>query len=671
MGIITKSTIPLQQWSKCQSLLARWQINMSVRTKTLIIVSSVLVPLILLLYVLSGTLLAGSYGSLEVRESQQNLLRVLNATQSQIDQLKSVALDWSRWDDVRDFILAPSLTHPFIDANMMDETFINQAFNYAAFINIDGEVVYEKMVDLEAQQAIPVPTDMRQHLSLTAPLLQHRDDYLSQITGVLALDEGMMFVISLPVTSSASEPPINGYMIWGRYLNSAIVQHASTLTGLTVDIQPYTADMEAAKAPLALNTAHVEPLDDNTVAAYSTINDLYGQPALMVKVQNSRDIMHLGRQNWNYFFFSLMVLGASSVIIVLFLLERGVLSRLARLNKSMAQVTATGNTSVPIEAEGSDELAQLGRTILHMLGRLATSRATLQSAHDMLEARVLERTAELADVNRQLLAEIAERKEAQSELAIARDQALEALRLKTEILANVSHDARTPLNIVTLNTEMLQRGRGGELSERGKQMLENILINARHLLNFHNNLLGEAQLGHTRVKLQRQPLDVPKLLQDVASLTQPLAERKGLAFHIELAPELDSVQSRMLGDAERLKQMLVNLVDNAIKFTDTGSVTLAARLQSEQAWALEVRDTGAGIPPEAQPRVFEAFYQVDGSVTRSTTRGVGLGLSIVKQLANLMGATIQIESKVGCGTTFTIAIPFEKESDDLKQPTAA
>lgn len=648
---------------------------MSVRTKTLLIVGLVLISLICLLYFVSDELLAGSYEALEIRESRQNMQRVLNATQSQLDQLKLVAIDWAHWDDTRDFILDPSPNHEFIRANMMDVTFVHQGFSYSAFINTDGEIVYEKMVDLTEAHAVAVPSDIYSHLRLDTPLMQHRDEAMSEITGVIALEDGIMFVVSVPVTNSEAQPPINGYMVWGRYLSETVVQEVSELTGFSVNIQPYhgtlPADMERVKPLLDDSAMPVQPLNDTTIAAYSVINDVYGQPALMVSVENTRDIMHLGKQNWNYFLISLTFLGVSSIIVTLMLLERVVLSRLARLNNSMVQVTSTGDMDVTIASTGRDELAQLGRTIRQMLATLAASRATLQEAHDTLDARVQERTVQLAEVNRKLLIEIAERKEAQEALAIARDQALEALRLKTEILANVSHDARTPLNIVTLNTEMLQRGRGGDLNERGKKMLDNILVNAHQLLNFHNNLLGEAQLGHNKAKLQRQPLDTAKLLDEVASLSQPLAERKGLAFHIKHDATLETLRAQTVGDADRLKQMMVNLVDNAVKFTDSGSITIAARLENEHTWALEVSDTGVGIPRAAQSRIFEAFYQVDGSVTRTANRGVGLGLSIVKQLANLMGATIEINSDIGQGTTFRILIPLEQvESVTRHDPQA-
>ena len=245
----------------------------------------------------------------------------------------------------------------------------------------------------------------------------------------------------------------------------------------------------------------------------------------------------------------------------------------------------------------------------------------LQEKHDMLEMRVLERTTDLSTINEQLHQEIEERKQIEFELAQARDQALTALQLKSQILANVSHDARTPLNVIMLYTQMLQKGIPGNLSTKQESMLETILVSSRELLHFINNLLDEAHLQTQSGSPKTAKIDLREWLLERGEVLQPLAQRKG----IELRTEWDENMPPVIEtDPEGLKQIFNNLVDNAIKFTSEGMVIARILKFDEAHWAMQIEDTGLGIPPEAQETIFEAFWQVDGSTTREVNRGVGL-----------------------------------------------
>jgi signal transduction histidine kinase len=282
----------------------------------------------------------------------------------------------------------------------------------------------------------------------------------------------------------------------------------------------------------------------------------------------------------------------------------------------------------------------------------------LQEKNNMLELRVAERTADLSQANLLLQQENEERKQIEKELAQARDQAMEALRLKTQILANVSHDARTPLNIIILYTEILQTGKHGELSAKQVQILETVLVSARELLHFINNLLDEAQLQTQKAAAKLVNLDIQQWLAERAKVLIPLADQKGLQLNLEVDTNMPAI---VTADPEGLIQVFNNLVDNAIKFTSAGTVAVKIFKMNEENWAIGVTDTGPGIPKEAYDTVFEAFWQVDGSSTREVNRGVGLGLSIVKQRLSLLGGSIDLYSEPGQGSTFTAVIPFTRE----------
>jgi PAS domain S-box-containing protein len=241
-----------------------------------------------------------------------------------------------------------------------------------------------------------------------------------------------------------------------------------------------------------------------------------------------------------------------------------------------------------------------------------------------------------------------------TELVQARDQALEASRLKSQLLARVSHELRTPLGAILGYAELLEDGTYGPLAGQQQSVIAEIMDSTRHLTELVNELLDEAQLEARAVQLQNTPFAPSELLNKIATTMSVLTLDKGLAFHTTIAPDLPPA---LLGDEARLRQMLVNLIGNAIKFTTAGGVQVRFTCPDREHWAMEVADTGCGIPPEAFPYIFEPFRQVDGSMTREH-RGTGLGLSIVKALTELMGGIITLQSEVDHGSTFTITLPL-------------
>jgi signal transduction histidine kinase len=271
----------------------------------------------------------------------------------------------------------------------------------------------------------------------------------------------------------------------------------------------------------------------------------------------------------------------------------------------------------------------------------------LRAINRELDHRVEQRTRELQEANLQL-------EEANEHLR-------ELDRLKSHFVSMVSHELRTPLTSVQGYAEMLKAGIYGSLSEKQTQALERILINTRQLIAIVNDLLDQARIEAGQLSLHPAPLSPRKLANDVQATMQPLAEEQGLELTTSYA---DDVPKTLLGDQQRLQQILVNLINNAIKFTPEGEVNIHIYCPDAEHWALQISDTGRGIPEDAVDYIFEPFRQVDGSVTRSH-KGIGLGLSIVKQLVDLMEGSITVESQVGEGSTFRIELPViipQKES---------
>ena len=274
--------------------------------------------------------------------------------------------------------------------------------------------------------------------------------------------------------------------------------------------------------------------------------------------------------------------------------------------------------------------------------------------HDLRISPLYERRGELTG-RLIVLHDITERKQAEEALVLAHDQALEASRLKSELLANVSHDLRTPLTSILGYTDLLEAGGYGPLSDKQQTVVTRIMVNTKQLLLFINNILDQAQIDAGKVELRVSSFNPSNLIETIQSTMSVLAQAKGLELTGHVASE---VLPTLSGDFQRLQAILMNLVSNGIKFTKQGTVHIHIYQPDADHWALQVCDTGSGIPRQAQTYIFEPFRQVDGSLTRAQT-GTGLGLSIVKQLTTLMGGEITLESEVGRGSIFTVSLPLQ------------
>ena len=303
-----------------------------------------------------------------------------------------------------------------------------------------------------------------------------------------------------------------------------------------------------------------------------------------------------------------------------------------------------------------DSVVVTALIISAIIAQWRTSRNELVRSNELLESRVLARTRELTEVNADLQAEIDERLRVENALLTARDQAMDALEAKTQLLAHVSHDARTPLNVIALYVEILQMGRYGEPNEGQRKALQTIRNNLTELEEFIENMLGQARLSNQTATLDFQEISLQACLEETIAPLLPLLERKELAFKLEMDPALPS---QICSDRIALKHVLTNLLSNAIKFTNEGFVHLEARRDDESHWQLIVSDSGIGMSPPELEHVFEPFWQVDGSNTRDAHRGVGLGLAIVQQNSELLGGEIRVNSKPGEGSRFTITFPLD------------
>ena len=241
-------------------------------------------------------------------------------------------------------------------------------------------------------------------------------------------------------------------------------------------------------------------------------------------------------------------------------------------------------------------------------------------------------------------------------VAVFRDFTREAEleKLKSTFVAIVSHELRTPLNAILGYSEMFKETVYGPMNEKQVNMADRIMKNTKRLLGLINDLLDQAQMEAGKLTIQMGPVKPAELLETLHGLMDKTAADKNLTLTSEIDPNLPDTIN---GDAARLQQILVNLVNNAVKFTEQGSIRVRLWRPKENKWGIVISDTGDGIPPSEIPYIFETFRQVDAATTR-LHGGFGLGLSIVKQLVRMMNGEIEVESVLGEGSTFMITLPL-------------
>ncbi len=332
----------------------------------------------------------------------------------------------------------------------------------------------------------------------------------------------------------------------------------------------------------------------------------------------------------------LTIIGILVFHLIALFFARAIAKPLRKLSDGVLRIDR-GELNVRIDVTSRDELGQLADSINKMVAALQKS------------------TQELAKANGELKEEVAERQRAEEELRKAKEAAEFASSAKGEFLANMSHEIRTPLNAIIGLADLLSETRLSAEQEEYVQMYQR---SGENLLTLLNDILDLSKIEAGRLELESITFDLLDLVDKTIEFQAVRAQAKGLGLNRRLAPEVPRL---LLGDANRLQQILANLLGNAIKFSENGAVFLEVAVTEQHSdsclLSFAVRDTGIGIPEDKLLCIFDSFTQADPSTTRKYG-GTGLGLAISKRLVEAMGGQIHVESKVGSGSTFYFSVRF-------------
>jgi len=535
------------------------------------------------------------YQSLEQRESEHRLHAVLQAVQSEQDRLRELVNTNAVWDDAFQFAIDGNAA--FAATNYSPEALQQIGVDAVLVTRNDGSTLFSGGQGNFAALAHAV-----ENAIAAAPAL-HLDATQDARQALLLLNQGVVLVEERRIVRSDGSGPSQGVLVFARRVGPQVHERMHQLTGTAFVLGP----------------AAGEPAKPNQERRIQTVvRDAYNRPTIEVAVLGNHEVLAVGKTTMVVLIVtaSLMLLLVAAAFAAALLLA--VIAPVAALREAVAAASKTQEPfAVPERAPA--EIKALAYAFDRSLWN-------------------------------------AKQRSEQRNLAIAEKQLAEKANLaKSQFIANISHELRTPLNAIIGYSEMIaesaaEDGRSGDVEDAKR-----VTRAGRALLDLINDVLDFSKLEAGKMELSLSEFDIAPLLHSVVEIATPLARSKSLTLNVVAAGDLGA----MVSDAQKLRQCLINLCSNAIKFTERGGVTIEIRRfvrNGTETLRFSVSDTGIGIEAGALQRIFHPFSQADASITRRFG-GTGLGLAITRDMVRLMHGRIGVKSTEGVGTQFVIEVP--------------
>ncbi|MBF0521435.1 MAG: response regulator [Candidatus Omnitrophica bacterium] len=683
------------------------RLKSSIHNKTIGIIALGVTAMVLAVYFASRLTVMGGFLKLEKTFLERNIDRSQGVIADRVNNLAIKLSDWSSWDDTCKFI--DDKNEAYIKSNIVESSLENLKINYMVYINASGEIVYTFGYDGEKKKKVPVPEGFLKSLTKGSLLASHANEQ-SSVSGIILTTDGPLLVASKPILTSESKGPVKGALIFAADLDSDEIARLGNILRLDMDVKGF----KAAGLPEDFVVARRSFLDGrqkvlaefgkDKVAGYSVLKDIYGKSALILKISEPREIYQFGSRTLNYFVLVLLLVGLLFGAAVFFPLEQEIIARkwteklLREIGEKYQTLIETTNTGYLI-LDSQGKVVDANKEYLRLIGRKSLSDVLGKSVTDWTAPYDLKRNADaikecmakgfirnltidylapdgkITPVEIQatvvktegdfqivsLCRDITIRKMAQEAIHKAKEEAEASAKAKSSFLSNMSHEIRTPMNAILGFGELLKSTPG--LTDKQKGYVEMINSSGQGLVKIIDDILDISKMEAGRIVFETVEFDLHYLSVNVFKMIAVRLKGSNVHPYVEIAQDVPIL---VKGDPTRLRQILVNLLGNAAKFTKKGGVGLIVELgensktpADEIAIRFIVKDTGIGIPKDKIEEIFLPFTQADSSTTRKFG-GTGLGLTIVKSFIQAMGGQINVRSEEGQGTEFIVDLTFKK-----------
>ncbi|HKQ83833.1 MAG TPA: ATP-binding protein [Steroidobacteraceae bacterium] len=568
-------------------------------------------------YLIAGIFLRQQLQEREIADAFGRLDGLQRAVALVADDLQSSASDWSNWDDSYDYV--QTRNPDFIATNVDPQSLTRLRLNLFVMLDERGDVAHASVQPEPLAPLAPAPEDLVERLSRD-PLLLPRN---TSFTGLVTSSQGVYLVSSFPVHSSQPSSPAKGRLIMGRLI-SAVVPTIARITTVDVDLLAPGVDTTLDGAAVHRRGVHtLHAVDDDHLEVYTQLHGPHGETAAVLHAVIKRQLQGTLTHAQHWLLALTVLIALLCCVLSILYIERKVVRPITGLARQLEAVAEAPDTLPRVEPmDTAAELTVLSYSINDMLSRI----------------------------------------EAEQHLRREHDAVVRANQLKSEFLATMSHEIRTPMNGVLGMCELLQRT---ELDARQRRLADTILRSGRALLCMLNDVLDYSKIEAGKIELVPAEFVIAELIESVAATFGAEAQKKHLLLHAEIAAD---VPTRAIGDQQRLRQVLLNLVSNAIKFTHAGKVQISCTVEDFGAeyvgLRFDVSDSGVGIPLSAQARIFEPFVQAHHG-DRQAQGGTGLGLAIARRLVLAMGGEISLHSRPDTGSTFSFTVELERAASQV------